>query len=627
MVNSKANTQIIDDILSVVKAVANVSDVKLELSQIENNFFSWNQNCINNKTIFLPQYSDIAKSRAAVDLAVCYLRFHNNQIHQEFSSNCQSNQQEIFDAFEKIRVISNVKNLYRGVAKNILQKISHDSQSHDILSSTVSHNFPLMLLQEIFADENFSDNQKNSEILNATISGKLLNSQTSQNLQTSIFKNFQVSQNSQKVDKKILSHIKKLAKNVDNQRAFAQEVERFLEFLKQQQEAQEKQNNSQNKSEDSELNKDSASEDASQNQENVESITDSQSGEEEKNSEEQLAKEEKKSFTGEKGESLPMRLQSEASSFDEDSIEFKKVYKVYTNKFDEIISPQRLISKNELQLLRDGLDLRLVKLESVSKKLTIKLKKKLLAKKNSFVEQNQIDGILNRKKFTQLIIDPFSDNHFIAQKQREYQDTVVSILLDNSGSMRGQPILMAVLACEIIATILEKFGVKTEILGFTTIDWKGGKSRKIWEAQGKIKNPGRLSDLRHIIYKSANQNFKKSRINLGLMLREGILKENIDGEALLWAKGRLMQRDEKRKILAVISDGTPVDDSTNSTNDHDILIDHLHHVIHCIEKQTPIEIFGIGIGHQVGNFYRNSIAIKTPQELGDVMIEKITKLI
>ena len=289
--------------------------------------------------------------------------------------------------------------------------------------------------------------------------------------------------------------------------------------------------------------------------------------------------------------------------------------------------PQKLVEKKELELLRFGLELRLNKLSTISKKLTIKLKKKLLAKKNSYIEQSQSEGILDRKKFTQLVIDPFLDNCFISQKQREYQDTVVSILLDNSGSMRGQPILMSALACEIIATILEKFAVKTEILGFTTVDWKGGKARKMWDAQGHPKNPGRLSDLRHIIYKSANQNFKKAKVNLGLMLKEGMLKENIDGEALLWAKGRLMQRDEKRKILAVISDGTPVDDSTNSTNDHDLLIDHLHHVIHRIEKQTAIEIFGIGIGHQVSNFYRNSIAIKSPEELGDVMIEKITKLI
>ena len=428
-------------------------------------------------------------------------------------------------------------------------------------------------------------------------------------------------------DKKISSYIKKLAENIADQKAFALEVARFLEFLQQQEESSEKESGGENNQPQTKSSSKTDAENASENQENVDSQQDSQTREEEKISEEKLAKEEAKTLPQDGGDEVPMRLQSSAPSLDESGVEFKKSYKIFTNKFDEIILPQKLVEKKELELLRFGLELRLAKLSAISKKLTIKLKKKLLAKKNSYIEQSQSEGILDRRKFTQLVIDPFLDNCFISQKQREYQDTVVSILLDNSGSMRGQPILMSALACEIIATILEKFAVKTEILGFTTVDWKGGKARKMWEAQGRPKNPGRLSDLRHVVYKSANQNFKKAKVNLGLMLKEGMLKENIDGEALLWAKGRLLQRDEKRKILAVISDGTPVDDSTNSTNDHELLIDHLHHVIHRIEKQTAIEIFGIGIGHQVSNFYRNSIAIKSPEELGDVMIEKITKLI
>jgi cobaltochelatase CobT len=260
--------------------------------------------------------------------------------------------------------------------------------------------------------------------------------------------------------------------------------------------------------------------------------------------------------------------------------------------------------------------------------LILKLKKKLLAKKYLPLEYSQSEGVLNRKKLTQIILEPSSPDIWQNFKLHDYQDAIVAILIDNSGSMRGSPIIMSALASEIIAATLEKFSIKSEILGFTTSDWRGGKSRKLWESLGSKGNPGRLNDLRHIVYKSANQNFKKSKINLGLMLKDGILKENIDSEALLWAKSRLMQCKQTRKILIVISDGAPIDDSTTTNNNNEnILTDHLSKVISKIEKQSKIELVGIGIGHDVGQFYKNSIVIKNPDELGDVMIEKITKLL
>lgn len=316
---------------------------------------------------------------------------------------------------------------------------------------------------------------------------------------------------------------------------------------------------------------------------------------------------------------------------EESKIEFKNPYKVYTTKFDEIVFPQKLVSKNELELLRDQLDLKMSKLDGISKKMTTKLKKKLLSKRNAFVDLDASGGVLNRKKLTRLVIDPFVEDIWIRSHDHEYQNTALTILLDNSGSMRGNPIVMSALACEIIAGILEKFSIKTEVIGFTTADWKGGKARKLWESSGRVSNPGRLNELRHIVYKQFSQPFKKSKINLGLMLKEGILKENIDGEALLFARSRLAQQNEKRKILMVISDGTPVDDSTNSANDKDILVDHLHHVINRIENEargnSKIEIVGVGIGHSTEEFYRNSITIKNLEELGDVMIEKIAGLL
>jgi cobaltochelatase CobT len=328
-------------------------------------------------------------------------------------------------------------------------------------------------------------------------------------------------------------------------------------------------------------------------------------------------------------------LQTPSGMTSEEEVKFKNPYKIFTSKFDEIIFPQKLIAKNELEILRDQLDLRLAKLSNISKKMSLKLKRKLLSKRNSFLEFDSSRGILDRKKLSRLVIDPMVEGIYVSNKNHDYQDTALTILLDNSGSMRGSPIVMSALACEIIAGILEKFSIKTEILGFTTADWKGGKARKLWESSGRPKNPGRLNELRHIIYKHFNQSFKKAKINLGLMLKEGVLKENIDGEALLFARSRLMQQSEKRKILLVISDGTPVDDSTTSANDSNILSDHLNHVINKIEKYSQkyshgaskIEIVGIGIGHTTEEFYRNSITIKSLEELGDVMIEKISELL
>lgn len=322
-----------------------------------------------------------------------------------------------------------------------------------------------------------------------------------------------------------------------------------------------------------------------------------------------------------------MRLRLEQSDLAQEQIEFKNPYKIFSSQFDEVVFPQKLIPKNELELLRNQLELRLSKLSGISKKMSLQLKRKLLSKKNSFFEFDSSRGVLDRKKLTRLVIDPMMTQLWIDHKNHEFNNTALTILLDNSGSMRGNPIVTSAMACEIIAEILEKFSVKTEIIGFTTSDWKGGRVRKIWESAGRPENPGRLNELRHIVYKHFNQRLKKAKVNLGLMLKEGILKENIDGEALLFARSRLMQQSEKRKILLVISDGTPVDDSTISANDSEILSNHLRHVVSKIERQSKIEIIGIGIGHSTEEFYHNSMTIRNVDELGDAMIKKISELL
>ena len=559
--------------------------------------------------------------RAASDLAACYILFHDKKIHLEMNVRTglqtpsgagfgASVEQKIFDEFEKIRVVVEVRNIYRGVVKNILGKVEEDvqEQTPSGASSDVSSAISLLLLPEFFSTE--------------------LGKKTRE----------KISDLKKNLSEKILTEIKKLAKITADQKAFAQAVARILEMLREEQEAQEKdgkKSEEKNQKSESDLNNFGAATSTGSGQEKVEAEEEENILQNEKESSvldgvcnpvQTFSSKEMKMGTG---------LQTPSSASDDaDQIQFKNPYKIFTSKFDEIIFPQKLIAKNELETLRDQLDLKLAKLSNISKKMSLKLKRKLLSKRNSFLEFDSSRGILDRKKLSRLVIDPMAEGIYVSNKNHDYQDTALTILLDNSGSMRGSPIVMSALACEIIAGILEKFSVKTEIIGFTTADWKGGKARKLWESSGRPKNPGRLNELRHIIYKHFNQSFKKAKINLGLMLKEGVLKENIDGEALLFARSRLMQQSEKRKILLVISDGTPVDDSTASANDSakgsEILSDHLNHVINKIEKYShgasKIEIVGIGIGHTTEEFYRNSITIKSLEELGDVMIEKISEL-
>ncbi len=660
---TKENTQInqIKEYLtSTVRAIGGDESIHLEFNDdLKNNFFSWNQALVEGKLFVLPQISQeilsysqnnkksadlswtgfvtpstcsdqvnsenerkdgvvnpillkhstvplkhslchpeqsegslddelrpVKQFRATSDMALCYLLFHDTKIHQKTQRN--SEEQKFFDEFEKIRVIANVKNSYQGIVWNLLHKIEED-----IFSGSTS--LSLILLQEIFG----------KKLLPKTV-------QTAKNL-------------AENLNSKITKEIKNLAKKVSNQSEFELAVAKVLEMLKDEENSNEQKDDEKKSEAQSSKPKDDLN---NYGQENVEMEVEENpsSGEEETLAAPQPEEQKIVDFKeDDKGGSAKVKL--EKQGFEEDKIEFKNAYKIFTSKFDEIVFPQKLVSKKELELLRDQLDLKMVRLDAISKKMSLKLKRKLMAKKHSYIERDNSSGVLDRKKLTKFVLDPFMEDIWVNNKEREYQDTALTILLDNSGSMRGSPIVMSALACEIIAGILEKFSIKTEIIGFTTADWKGGKARKMWENLGRPQNPGRLNELRHIIYKSSNQNFKKAKVNLGLMLKEGILKENIDGEALLFAKARLMQRDEKRKILMVISDGTPIDDSTNSSNDSDILSDHLRHAINKIEKQSKIEIVGIGIGHSTEDFYQNSITIKSLEELGDVMIEKLVDLL
>ncbi len=301
-------------------------------------------------------------------------------------------------------------------------------------------------------------------------------------------------------------------------------------------------------------------------------------------------------------------------------------YKIYTTKFDEIIKAENLENIDEANKLRKALDQQLVGFQDVVTKLANKLQRQLLAKQNRAWEFDLEEGLLDSSKLPRIIMDPYNSLSFKKEKDLDFKDTIVTLLIDNSGSMRGRPITIAAICADILSRTLERCSVKVEILGFTTKNWKGGQCREIWNKKSKPKSPGRLNDLRHIIYKAADTHWRQAKNNLGLMLKEGLLKENIDGEAINWAFSRLSKRREERKILMVISDGAPVDDSTLSVNSGDFLEKHLKKVVKFIEEKTEIEVLAIGIGHDVSRYYNRAIKITDVNELGDVMISQLSSL-
>jgi len=301
-------------------------------------------------------------------------------------------------------------------------------------------------------------------------------------------------------------------------------------------------------------------------------------------------------------------------------------YKIYTTEFDEIAKAETLDDAKEIQKLRKNLDRQLVGFQDLITKLANKLQRQLLAKQNRAWEFDLEEGLLDSSKLTRIIMDPYNSLSFMKEKDLDFKDTIVTLLIDNSGSMRGRPITIAALCADILSRTLERCSVKVEILGFTTKNWKGGKSREAWTRKDKPKNPGRLNDLRHIIYKSADTHWRQAKNNIGLMLKEGLLKENIDGEAISWAFNRIKKRKEERKILMVISDGAPVDDSTLSVNSGDFLEKNLKKMVKFIETKSEIEILAIGIGHDVSRYYNKAIKITDVHELGDVMISQLSGL-
>jgi cobaltochelatase CobT len=318
----------------------------------------------------------------------------------------------------------------------------------------------------------------------------------------------------------------------------------------------------------------------------------------------------------------------EALSYPEnDYIGFNKIdYSIFTTDFDEIIEAKDLTTPDEAIRLRAQLDNLIKPHLATIGKLANRLQRLLLAKQNTNWNFNLEEGILDTARLHRVIAEPGHPLSYKQETETNFKDTVVTLLIDNSGSMRGRSISLAAICGDIIGSTLERCQIKTEVLGFTTKHWKGGESKQKWISEGSFMNPGRLNDIRHIIFKSADNSWRRARKYFGAMLKEGLLKENIDGEALTWSHDRLIKRNEERKILIVISDGAPVDDSTLSANREDYLDNHLKKIIAQIETESPVELQAIGIGHDVSKYYNNAITINRAEELGEVLLEELTKL-
>jgi cobaltochelatase CobT len=427
---------------------------------------------------------------------------------------------------------------------------------------------------------------------------------------------------------KVLDDVAGLKDKLSNQRTFAKAVRRLIADmeLEQTDEELESERDDQEDQDQQDPNKQQQPQQKSGKQQQSESATEMDAQQEaESEAEEMDSGEQEMEMPAQGGEEQP----GNPGRRNDEPIQKRRnepAYKSFTTQFDEQVEAQELCDPDELTRLRALLDQQLNALQTVVAKLANRLQRRLLAKQNRSWVFDLEEGLLDSKRLPRVIVNPDLPLSYKRETDTEFRDTVVTLLIDNSGSMRGRPITVAAMTGDILARTLERCGVKVEILGFTTRMWKGGQSREAWINAGKPANPGRLNDLRHIVYKAADAPWRRARKNLGLMLREGILKENIDGEALLWAHNRLITRTEQRRILMVISDGAPVDDSTLSVNPGNYLEQHLREVIDWIETKSPVELLAIGIGHDVTRYYRRAVTIVDAEQLGGTVLEQLAAL-
>jgi len=577
-------------LISTVKVISD--DYKLE-KETNKNSSSKNYNFFELDNLNTKQ--DYIKLRAETDSEALKRKFSNIKIYQKNlpkKSSCKV----LYDISERIRYEILGTKILKGISKNLKDNYSNKIilKRKDQLKS--KDDVPIAEAFELYMLKNFLDIKLNS------FSEKILSYWE---------KDFKLS---------FEKHLNYLNKNIENQDNYSSKLSEIL----QQMEIFDSDNDDENQ----------------ENQENENLNNNNDQNDQNKANDEQEKRQEEEDQNGLDGDYdlnesvLNEQLVDTDSNKQSSEKVIQKIsqstgdkeYLIYTNKFDEIAKAETLETNEEISKLRKNLDQQLTSFQDLITKLANKLQRQLLAKQNRAWEFDLEEGLLDSSKLTRIIIDPQNSLSFKKEKDLEFKDTVVTLLIDNSGSMRGRPITIAAICADILSRTLERCSVKVEILGFTTKNWKGGKSREEWNKNNKPKNPGRLNDLRHIIYKSADTHWRQSKKNLGLMLKEGILKENIDGEAISWAFSRLKKRKEERKILMVISDGAPVDDSTLSVNSGDFLEKHLKKTVKNIENKSDIEILAIGIGHDVSRYYKKAIKITDVQELGDVMIGQLSGL-
>ena len=528
-------------------------------------------------------------------------KYHNSKLYYELQPPGEKNQ-KIYEILENTRVQLIGSKLMRGVKSNL--KMAYEKKCNSLELQNVESQSDLDIENAIdiyFRNEISSDYTP----LNADKALKKWRSW---------------------LDKKIGNRTENMKNNIFNQKEFAQSVNQLIQDL----DYYDKQENKDEKKEE-DNNQDIEQLDSNEvnDLENQSSFSEEESSE----TEEEVSFEETEMNVDKENE-------EDLKDIDESNNENAKPqfrgdnqtdkilndYKVYSEEFDEIITAQNICEEEELNRLRSYLDQQLKSFQTIISRLANRLQRKLLAKQNRSWDFDLEEGLLDTSRLTRIIMDPYHSLSFKKEKDTDFKDTVVSLLIDNSGSMRGRPITVAAMSADILARTLERCGVKVEILGFTTKAWKGGKSREHWMQNNKIPSPGRLNDLRHIVYKAADEPWRRSKKNLGLMMREGLLKENIDGEALLWAHKRLQGRYEARKILMVISDGAPVDDSTLSVNTGNYLEKHLRGVISWIEEKSSIQLLAVGIGHDVTRYYKRAVTIVDAEQLADVMTEQLVDL-
>ena len=560
---------------------------------------------INQNTIQLSRISndnsrnDIIFARGESDSKALYIRYHDESIDQKYAPKGDI-ALNLFNEMEKARCEAIGGSIYPGAAKNIENKIEKESKKF-FEKSEPNQKFPLQ------------------DSLRLLIKKKTLHYKLSKNSQKGLdmWEDFILNESK--------SNFSKILSSIDNQEEFAKLSRNIIKDLGYGDQLGEEPEYDDNADNDNQTDESNESENSDQNDndeqqlpDEVEELVSDSSTTDDLSVEEEINEVEPQEDTNEE-----QNNRKKTNSF---FSEADPNYKVFNNIYDEEILAENLAAEEELAKLRIYLEQQLDQVKGAVSRLANKLQRRLQAQQNRTWKFDLEEGFLDASRLARIITNPTTPLTYKQESEIEFKDTIVTLLIDNSGSMRGRPISIAAICAEIIASTLERCQVKCEILGFTTKAWKGGKSREDWLSKDRPNNPGRLNDLRHVIYKQADVPLRRARLNLGLMMKEGLLKENIDGEALEWANKRLIKRSESRKILMVISDGAPVDDSTLSVNPSNYLENHLKNVISMIEKRGLLELIAIGIGHDVTRYYRNAITITDIEQLAGAMTEQLARL-